>query len=472
MGSNGWTGRLRCVASHRAPSLVVAPALRICCCQQAELLRWVRSPPDDLTAAPQLRGHRQQISASVGLFQAAVARRLYGKLQKEQQQDQQDSSGAKRRRLDRQSASPLEPQPAGSRRASRLTSGCDVLDAVLRGGFSCGELCEVVGEASCGKTQICLQLLLAAQLPRHLGGLEGSAIYISTEGQVPRQRLQQIAMERPSFRQHFQLVDPLAHLFVEQVHTADELGFLIRQLPHLVEQQLSATPQSVARGQSSRPIRLVVIDSIAAPYRSHTDTVGASNRRTLELLAHGARLKKLANAGGPENSLAVVVTNQVTAVMTTDAQELLQAQPIPPLADVSSDVGSTSVPTSYAMYAPRPGVGGWPSAAHSWPYGSLGKGAGGGAVPSLGLSWGGTANTRLLLTKSRRPAGFTTAQGAAAPKPLAGIQVAPSVLSEFSIDSGGGLSSKRYLYVLNSPNVPMHGCEYALTSGGVTGIGK
>ena len=49
----------------------------------------------------------------------------------------------------------------------------------------------------------------------------------------------------------------------------------------------------------------------------------------------------------------------------------------------------------------------------------------------------------------------------------------PSVLSELSIAAGGGgVSSKRYLYVLNSPTVPMHGCEYALTSGGVTGIGK
>lgn len=430
-------------------------------------MRWVRTPPDDLAAAPQLRAHRQQVAGNVGLFLAAVARRLYG----DSQQQPSDDGCAKRRRLDQYSASPLEPRPAGSMRAVRLTSGCDVLDRVLSGGFPCGELSEVVGEASCGKTQICLQLLLAAQLPRHLGGLEGSAIYISTEGQLPRQRLEQIAMERPSFRQHFQLVDPLAHLFIKQVHTADELGLLLRQLPQLIEKQLETTVQTSARGQSPRPIRLVVIDSIAAPYRSETGIGGASSRRSLELLSHGARLKKLANAGGPENSLAVVVTNQVTAVMTTDAQELLQLQPAPPLGDVSSR-SSTGIPPVYAICAPRPGKGGWPSTVHSWPYGSLGKGAGAGSVPSLGLSWGGTANTRLLLTKSRRPAGFTTARGAAAPKPLAGLEMVPSILSEFSVGSAGSLSSKRYLYVLNSSTVPMHGCEYALTSGGVTGIGE
>jgi RecA/RadA recombinase len=431
-------------------------------CVQADLMRWARTPPDDLASAPQLREHRQQIVANLGLFQAAVARRLYGDTAQPQQPQQ--PGDAKRRRLDRQPGSVLEPQPAGSLRRARLTSGCDVIDRVLRGGFPCGELSEVAGEASCGKTQICLQLLLAAQLPRRLGGLEGSAIYISTEGQLPRQRLQQIAMERPSFREHFQFADPLAHLFVKQVHTADELGFLLRQLPQLVEKQLRATPQTAAGGQSARPIRLVVIDSLAAPYRSESGIGGESNRRTLELLAHGARLKKLANAGGCENSLAVVVTNQVTAVMTTDAQDLLQAQPVPLL---HGDGGS--VP--YAMRGARPGIGGWPSAAHSWPYGSLGKGAGAGAVPSLGLSWGSTANTRLLLTKARRPAGFTAAPGAAAPTPLGGI--APSILSEFSVGgAGGGVSSKRYIHVLNSPTAPMHGCEYALTSGGVTGIGQ
>eukprot|EP01043_Picozoa_sp_COSAG02_P035752 COSAG02_NODE_2579_length_8493_cov_28.456040_10_plen_440_part_00 len=437
------------------------------CVRQADLLRWVRTPPDDLAAEPQLHAHRQQVAGNVGLFLDAVARRLYG----DPRRHPSDDICAKRRRLDHYSASPLEPRPAGSMRVVRLTSGCDVLDRVLHGGFPCGELSEVAGEASCGKTQICLQLLLAAQLPRHLGGLEGSAIYISTEGQLPRQRLEQIAMERPSFRQHFQLVDPLAHLFIKQVHTADELGLLLRQLPQLIEKQLDAAAQAHTSRQSTRPIRLVVIDSIAAPYRSETGIGGASNRRTLELLSHGARLKKLANAGGRENSLAVVLTNQVTAVMTTDAQELLQVQPIPPMADVGSH-GSTSLPPLYDIRAPRPGEGGWPSAAHSWPYGSLGKGAGVGAVPSLGLSWGGTANTRLLLTKSRRPAGFTTARGAAAPKPLAGLEMFPSTLSEFSVGSGGSLSSKRYLYVLNSSTVPMHGCEYALTSGGVTGIGE
>ena len=134
----------------------------------ADLLGWIRTPPDDLAVAPQLRAHRQQITANVGLFQAAVARRLYAP-----HNGRAAAEGVKRRRLDRPARSPLEPLPAGSIRVAKLTSGCDVLDSVLRGGFPCGALTEIAGEASCGKTQICLQLLLAAQLPRYLGGLEG-----------------------------------------------------------------------------------------------------------------------------------------------------------------------------------------------------------------------------------------------------------------------------------------------------------
>ena len=395
---------------------------------QAHLLQWVRTPPDDLKSAPSLREHAQQIAASVGDFQAAVARRLCGG----------GESGPKRRRVDRAGCSVLDPQPAGSRRFARLSSGCDVLDAVLRGGFPCGSLSEVVGEASCGKTQICLQLLLAAQLPARLGGLEGSAIYISTEGQLPKQRLQQIAMERPSFREHFQVEDPCAHLFLKQAHNPDELGFLIRQLPQLVEQQLSAAPD----GSSPRPVRLVVIDSLAAPYRGAEREVALdSNRRTLELLAHGARLKQLAARGGRDHGLAVVITNQVTAVMTDDSLQGFMPAPL----------SSSSSGALFAPHAPRPGMGGWPSSAHCWPYGTMGKGAGTGAVPSLGLAWSSTPNTRVLLTKARRPFGFIAAPGTGDEK-------------------GSGTTSRRFLQVLNSPTAARHGCEYALTASGVTGI--
>ena len=67
----------------------------------------------------------------------------------------------------------------------KCTTLCPVLDAFLRGGVPTRSLTEIAGEAGSAKTQLCLQLLLAAQLPRHLGGLGGAAVYVHTEGSRP-----------------------------------------------------------------------------------------------------------------------------------------------------------------------------------------------------------------------------------------------------------------------------------------------
>jgi RecA/RadA recombinase len=72
-----------------------------------------------------------------------------------------------------------------------LSLGCDHLDDLLRGGLRKG-ITELAGEAGAGKTQICLQLLLQVQLPVAEGGLEGGAFLLSTEGDPPIQRLDQM----------------------------------------------------------------------------------------------------------------------------------------------------------------------------------------------------------------------------------------------------------------------------------------
>lgn len=47
-----------------------------------------------------------------------------------------------------------------------------MLDGLLRGGLPLGGITELAGRSSVGKTQLALQLCLAVQLPRRLGGLE------------------------------------------------------------------------------------------------------------------------------------------------------------------------------------------------------------------------------------------------------------------------------------------------------------
>jgi len=67
--------------------------------------------------------------------------------------------------LDLQSGSHLE----------RLGVGDFVLDSFLRGGLLVPGLTEVAGESATGKTQLCLQLCLAVQLPPEYGGLGSGA---------------------------------------------------------------------------------------------------------------------------------------------------------------------------------------------------------------------------------------------------------------------------------------------------------
>lgn len=52
----------------------------------------------------------------------------------------------------------------------------------FRGGLYPKGITEIAGESSAGKSQLCMQLLLQAQLPVHMGGLDGACVYLCTEG--------------------------------------------------------------------------------------------------------------------------------------------------------------------------------------------------------------------------------------------------------------------------------------------------
>jgi DNA repair protein RadA len=64
----------------------------------------------------------------------------------------------------------------------KLTTGSQNLDELLGGGLETGAVTEVYGEYRTGKTQIAHQLCVNVQLPYDDGGLDGSALYIDTEG--------------------------------------------------------------------------------------------------------------------------------------------------------------------------------------------------------------------------------------------------------------------------------------------------
>nr|CAD7403696.1 unnamed protein product [Timema cristinae] len=62
----------------------------------------------------------------------------------------------------------------------RIVTFCQSIDDMLDGGFPLQSLTELCGAPGSGKTQLCLQLCAAVQIPRACGGLEGQALYIDT----------------------------------------------------------------------------------------------------------------------------------------------------------------------------------------------------------------------------------------------------------------------------------------------------
>ncbi|KAL3643043.1 hypothetical protein CASFOL_013858 [Castilleja foliolosa] len=181
------------------------------------------------------------------------------------------------------------PLPA---QTPKLTLGCPLLDHLLGGGVPCESITEIVAESGTGKTQLSLQLLLAAQLPPSHGGLSAASLYLHSEFPFPYRRLLQLSIHRPHLPQN-----PLDRIFVEPLHSVDHLLDVLPRLDFLVPKL---------------NIKLLVIDSIAALFRGEFENTPVElKRRSGIFFKVSSKLKLLARKFG----LAIVLTNQVVDVM-------------------------------------------------------------------------------------------------------------------------------------------------------------
>lgn len=141
---------------------------------------------------------------------------------------------------------------------------------------------------------------MTVQQSRLEGGLEGSAIYIHSEGPFPSARLNQLANEK--YPNNPNDVKENIHT-IRVTDSENQYRVLAYQLPAFLESQ---------KKQGKRQVRVIVIDSISAIYRSE-----ASLKRfdkMSEICEIGTRLKKLAS----QYNLAIVAVNQVSDVPTKD----------------------------------------------------------------------------------------------------------------------------------------------------------
>ncbi|XP_062081909.1 DNA repair protein RAD51 homolog 4 isoform X2 [Humulus lupulus] len=167
-----------------------------------------------------------------------------------------------------------------------LSTGCDGIDLLLGGGLREGQLTELVGPSSSGKTQVCLQAA-SNVAKKHMG----SVLYLDTSNSFSPQR---IACFLDLAKGRF-LQNVMNSILCQSVYDIFTMFGVLHQLESSMRSQRG--PQMV---------RLIIIDSISSLI---TPILGGSGSHVIAghalMVSAGYLLKKLAY----EYNLAVLVTN-------------------------------------------------------------------------------------------------------------------------------------------------------------------
>ena len=228
-------------------------------------------------------------------------------------------------------------ESAGTAGAARLTTACPELDAVLGGGLPTGAVVEIVGESNCGKTQLCLQLLLSSQWAPQRGGLGGRSLYIHTEHDGPLRRLRELA----EFHADKGFVEPDAcdRIFVEKCGESAPalLGVLVRARALLRRFE-----------RTEAPVRLLIVDSIANLFRdfgearnaaANNDSDGHVRRVAIDRSRMLYQIARTLRQYAAEFGVCVVVTNHVVdRIAESGSHEAQRAAGGRPLASSGREV--------------------------------------------------------------------------------------------------------------------------------------
>ncbi|UCD02025.1 MAG: DNA repair and recombination protein RadA [Promethearchaeota archaeon] len=173
---------------------------------------------------------------------------------------------------------------------NKLTTGSQNLDDLLLGGIEPGAVTELFGEYRTGKTQIAHQLCVNVQLSYEEGGLEGTALYIDTEGTFRPERLIQMAVAKDL---DHNLV--LKNVTVGRAFNSNHQVLLVKEAPKIINTQ---------------NIKLIIVDSLIGHFRSEYIGRGTLASRQQIINSHIHDLLRLTET---YDELAVVFTNQVSA---------------------------------------------------------------------------------------------------------------------------------------------------------------
>lgn len=187
---------------------------------------------------------------------------------------------------------------------AKIKFGVESLDTLYGGGIETQAISEFYGEFGSGKTQAVQQLAVNVQLPEKYGGLHGSAVMIDTENTFRPERIIQM-VDGLKNRTNLPIgddvkLDPdefLDRITVARAHNSNHQMLLVEAAGELCEQAKD----------SDYPVRLIIVDSLTAEFRSEYVGRGTLADRQQKLNKHMHDLLKVADM----YNAAVVVTNQV-----------------------------------------------------------------------------------------------------------------------------------------------------------------
>ncbi len=173
----------------------------------------------------------------------------------------------------------------------KLSTGSKEFDKLIGGGIETQGIFECFGEFGSGKSQLAMQLAVTAQLPEDKGGLNCYVVFIDTENTFRPERIRQIAEARG--------LDPakvMQKIMVARAFTSDHQMLLAEKVDSLIREK-------------NIPVKLVIVDSLTALFRSEYTGRGTLATRQQRLNRHLHTLQKLSD----KHNLAIYVTNQVMA---------------------------------------------------------------------------------------------------------------------------------------------------------------
>lgn len=180
----------------------------------------------------------------------------------------------------------------------KCSTGVAALDALYGGGIESQCINEFYGEFGSGKTQVAHQLAVNIQLPIEQGGMHGSVVIIDTENTFRPERIKQMVDGvNAKLGTDYKVEDVLSRIHVARAFNSNHQILLVETAAEMAEKLK----------ETEYPVRLLIVDSLTAHFRSEYVGRGTLADRQQKLNKHMHELQRF----GDTYNCIVLVTNQV-----------------------------------------------------------------------------------------------------------------------------------------------------------------